>query len=275
MSKFSKSTYLLLQEALREDLGSGDCTSKLMIPSGSKASAQILAKESGIFCGKEIARFLFQELDPKSRLNFHVSDGQSFKKGKVLLDLQGNLQAILAAERTVLNFLARLCGIAALAHQFVQKAKLYGVKILDTRKTTPLWRELEKYAVKTGGGFNHRFGLYDEIFVKENHKAFGNLQKLKKVPRKFVIEVRNQKEIEEALSLKPRVILFDNFSLRSLKQAVKNVRRRDSTVLLEASGGVTLHNIADYARTGVDQISIGALTHSTPSIDLSLLIQSY
>lgn len=271
--KFSSPTYRQLKAALQEDLGSGDRTSNLLIPTGASVQAHVIAKGSGVFCGTEAAQFLSKIQDSGIRLHFEIREGESFQRGKSLGSLKGNLRVILVVERTMLNLLGRLCGIATLTHQFVQKVKPYGVKILDTRKTTPLWRELEKYAVKTGGGYNHRMGLYDEIFVKENHRIFSDLKKLKNHRRKFVIEVRDQKEIEEALPLKPRVMLFDNFSVRDLKQAVQFVRRRDSRIKLEASGGMTLHNIVSYARTGVDQISIGALTHSVPAIDLSLLIE--
>ena len=273
MPPLSKQTRYFLKKALEEDLGSGDQTSRLLIPSGVKAKALIVAKSAGIFCGLPIIYFLCRanglEISLKRKL-----EGKAFCKGQTLFIMKGNLHALLAVERTLLNFLARLCGIATLTHQFVQKVKSYGVRILDTRKTTPLWRELEKYAVKIGGGFNHRMGLYDEIFVKENHKTFGNLQKLKKFSGGFVIEVRNRKEVDEAICLKPRVILFDNFSPKKLKMEANYVRNQNPKILLEASGGINLSNIVQYAKTGIDQISIGALTHSVPAMDLSLLVES-
>lgn len=260
-----------LRAALKEDIGKGDVTSSLLILSSARGKAAVIARESGVFCGRDIARELFKITDPKLSVKFLISDGKSFKKGKTLFKITGRVQSILKAERTVLNLLGHLCGIASRTREFVKNAK--GVDILDTRKTTPLWRSFEKYAVKTGGGKNHRMGLYDAVFVKENHRRFGNLRKLFKLPRRYEIEVRNLRETVEAVALRPRVILFDNFSPALLKKAVKLVRAADSKIILEASGGITLQNVAAYAKTGVDQISAGALTHSVRSCDLSLLIQ--
>lgn len=269
MTPFSKQTYQQLRASLMEDLGEGDLTSKLLIPASARAKAVLFTKESGVFCGQDVVTGI---VGTRLKTTWKVRDGQKFSKGKTLVIFEGNLRSILAIERTALNFLGRLCGIATLTSQFVEKAKSSKVKILDTRKTTPLWRELEKYAVKIGGGHNHRFGLYDEIFVKENHKTYGNLQKLKRYPRRFVMEVCHHAELVEALALKPRVILFDNYQPNELKRAVKFARSRDKKVLLEASGGITLSNIAQFARTGIDQVSIGALTHSIQCLDLSLLV---
>ncbi len=268
----SRQTQSFLKQALQEDVGRGDVTSHLLIPRTIQAHAKILAKSPGIFYGEETAQVLFRSIDVQCRIKFHIKDGKAFRAGQTLLEVRGSLRAILAAERTALNLLARLCGIATLTASFVQIAAPYGVDILDTRKTTPLWRELEKAAVRAGGGMNHRAGLFDEVFVKENHKLFGDLKNLKKIPRRFIIEVRDFRELLQAISFKPRVILFDNIPPQDLKRAVRLARSLDPRVQLEASGGITLKNAAAYAKTGVDRISIGALTHSAPSIDLSLLV---
>jgi nicotinate-nucleotide pyrophosphorylase (carboxylating) len=271
--RLSSSEIEKFKAALREDLGLGDLTSRLLIPQKALGHAFITAKQSGVFCGEFVAREIFKAADSKIRPRFLVRDGQSFPKGSTLIQLEGPVRSILAGERTALNFLGHLCGIATRTRDFVSRVKGTSVRILDTRKTTPLWRALEKYAVKCGGGTNHRMGLYDAVFVKENHRRFGDLEKLKKIPRNFEIEVRSLKELEEALALKPRVILFDNFTPAALKRAAALARKRDPQVILEASGGVTLENVRAFARTGVDQISSGALTHSVKALDLSLLIQ--
>jgi nicotinate-nucleotide pyrophosphorylase (carboxylating) len=177
-------------------------------------------------------------------------------------------------ERTLLNFLGHLCGIASKTNAFVKKIRPYSTRILDTRKTTPLWRDLEKQAVLAGGGKNHRMGLYDAIFVKENHRPYGQLGQLRKFPHRFEIEVRDLREMVEALILRPAVILFDNFTPADLKKAVKLARKANPKIILEASGGVTLENVKNFAATGVDQISVGSLTHSVKAIDLSLLVRT-
>lgn len=218
-------------------------------------------------------RELLRITDRRLACRFFVFEGRSFRKGKILARIQGPVRGILKAERTLLNLLGRLSGIATLTREYVRRVSRHRTRILDTRKTTPLWREIEKYAVRTGGGKNHRMGLYDEIFVKENHKVHGRLGRLAEVPRQFVMEVRNLREMKEALGMKPRVILFDNFSPARLKAALKLARRSDSRVLLEASGGIHLGNVARYASLGLDQISIGRLTHSPKSVDFSLLIE--
>lgn len=261
----------LIHAALREDIGTGDITSRLLIPAKASGHAVILAKESGIFCGEQVVHEIFTAAGRKIKIRFLVKDGRRFSKGATLVKLHGPIRSILAAERTVLNFSGHLCGVATRTQEFVRRVRKYRVRILDTRKTTPLWRALEKKAVKCGGGWNHRMGLYDAIFVKENHRPYGDSTKLRN--KSFEIEVRNQRELTEALLLRPRVILFDNFKPSALKTAVAMARRYDKRIVLEASGGVTVQNVAAYARTGVDQISIGSLTRSVKAIDLSLLVR--
>lgn len=271
--KLSLLSRQLIRQALKEDIGHGDITSNLLVSKKVKGKAAVIAKEAGVFAGVEVAREVFRITDAKVKIRFRIKDGQSFSKNQVLLELQGNVCSILKAERTMLNLLQHLCGVATITRKFITKVKKYRLCILDTRKTTPLWRELEKQAVLSGGASNHRMGLYDAIFVKENHRKFGSLEALKKFPGKFEIEVRNEREMMAALNIQPRVILFDNFSPKNLKKVVNIARRRNPKIILEASGGINLKNVQAYAKTGVDYISIGVLTHSVKSIDLSLLIR--
>lgn len=263
----------LLKKALREDIGKGDITSRLLIPSGSYGRAVVIAREKGVFYGVEIAREIFKSAG-RVKVKFFIKDGQSFSAGKTLFELSGPVHGILEGERTALNFLGHLCGVATRTRAFSDIVEKYGGRVLDTRKTTPFLRAFEKKAVLAGGGMNHRMGLYDEIFVKENHRRYGNLQKLKQFSGKFEIEVRNLKEAVAAMKLKPRVILFDNFKPEALKKAVAFVRRQNKKIILEASGGITLENVRRYAAAGVDWISVGSLTHSVKTIDLSLLIKN-
>jgi nicotinate-nucleotide pyrophosphorylase (carboxylating) len=270
---FTKRTKFFLKEALKEDIGRGDITSRLLIPHSAKGTAFIFSRESGIFCGAPVLDDLFHAVDRKLKVRFLLPEGKKFFRNQKVAEIRGRIRSLLAAERTALNFLGHLSGIATQTHRLVQKVKERNVCILDTRKTTPLWRELDKYAVKTGGGKNHRMGLYNAVFVKENHRRFGDLKKLKKIPGNFEIEVRNLREAREAVLLNPRVILFDNFSPSALKQAAGWVGRRRPEIILEASGGVTLENIRQFAASGVDWISAGFLTHSVKAANFSLLIR--
>lgn len=270
--KLSLPTRKLLQQALCEDVGPGDITSDLLVPASARGQAKIIAREAGIFCGGEAAAFLCRAASAKIRVRFRVGKGAAFKKNHTVMILEGDVRGILRAERTVLNLLGHLCGIATRTHELVRRVKPYGVKVLDTRKTLPLWRELEKDAVRAGGGYNHRFGLYDEVFVKENHRPYGRLRQLMRLPRRFVLEVRNDAEIRQAFFLKPRVILLDNFSPARLRKAVRWIKSQDPYVLCESSGGITAANAAVFARTGIDQVSSGAITHSAASVNFSLLL---
>ena len=270
---FSKRTLIFLRESIHEDAGNGDVTSNLLIPAKALGKAVAVARHRGVFSGAPVVRELLKLADPGLKVKFLVRDGSFFRRGKTVLKIEGRVRSILRVERCLLNFLSRLSGITTLTRQFVDKVKPYPVFILDTRKTTPIWRALEKYAVRAGGGRNHRMGLYAAIFVKENHRPHGNLSKLRAHEGKFEIEVRNFRELREALKLGPRVILFDNFTPANLRRAVLMARRARPEVILEASGGITFDNVAHYAALGVDWISVGALTHSAPSIDFSLLMQ--
>jgi len=269
----------LIESALKEDLGEmGDITSQALGPTLPPKKARILVKEEGVLAGLEVAQRVFQRVDPTLTFDACARDGQKIGPGQVVARLYGAASSILTAERTALNFLGRLSGIATLTAQFVEAIRGTKARILDTRKTTPGWRALEKYAVRMGGGFNHRMGLYDMMLIKENHiAAAGGLRqaiqlcldfrrKLKH-PVALEVEVRNLEELKEALQFPVDRIMLDNFPLSAIEEAVKLAGGR---VPLEVSGGVTLANVRVLAETGVNYISIGALTHSARSLDFSL-----
>ena len=268
----SRRTLGFLKEALHEDIGSGDVTSNLLIPPHARGDARVVAKARGVFCGERLVQEIFKIVDPKVKLEFFVHNGGKLRPGKIVFKMSGNIRSILKAERTMVNFIGHLSGIATKTRQFVNRVKKYPALILDTRKTTPLWRELEKVAVQVGGGHNHRQGLDEFIMVKENHRIHGDLKKLRRHPGQFEIEVRSMGELWEAIGLKPQVMLLDNFTPKEAKRAVAIVRKEAPGILLEASGGITLENVRKFAAAGVDTISVGSLTHSTKAVDFSLLI---
>ncbi|OGW82636.1 MAG: nicotinate-nucleotide diphosphorylase (carboxylating) [Omnitrophica bacterium GWA2_52_8] len=273
MKTFSGRTQKLIRLALTEDIGNGDVTARALLPRRPQtATAVVIAKQSGIFCGEPLVRYLCRFVRPRLNVRFFVRDGAAFGRNQKLFLLKGRLTSLLAAERVLLNFLGRLTGITTLTRSFVKLARRRGVAVYDTRKTTPLWRELEKYAVKTGGGCNHRMDLGAQVFVKENHKVFGRLERLKKLSRPYVMEVRSQRELMQVLAYRPSVILFDNFTPGRLKALVGKVRKQNRKIGLEASGGIRLQNLQAYLNTGIDRISVGQLTHSVPSVDLSMLV---
>ncbi len=274
MLKLSSHSLDLIRLALEEDIGKGDVTSNLLIPSRARGKAVLMANEKGIFCGEPVAREILRKVDPALNLEFFIRDGKYFSRNKAILKMTGNVRSLLKAERTLVNFLAHLSGIATRTRTFIDRMKRCPVLILDTRKTTPGMRELEKYAVKTGGGRNHRMGLYDAVFVKENHRPAGDFTRLKKFAGRFEIEVRNMQELKEALRLRPRIVLFDNFKPADLRRAVRFARAEAPHIILEASGGINLDNVAHYAAMGVDWLSVGALTHSAPALDFSLDIMN-
>lgn len=285
--KIGKHIKGLITQALREDIGYGDVTTRALIPRQLRVDAVIIAKQTGSIAGLDIAKAVFLQLDKDIKFKAFVQDGNKIKAGKKIARISGSARAILTAERTALNFLGHLSGIATLTRQFVNKVKPYKAKILDTRKTTPGLRVLEKYAVKCGGGHNHRMGLWDEVLIKENHIAVMSyelgVRSLKKIidsvrnkhgkKVKIEIEVRNLKELKAALAGRPDIIMLDNMSLSIIKKAVKITNEFFKTPnLLEVSGGVNLANVRRIAKTGVDRISIGSLTHSAPALDVSLEI---
>ena len=284
MSKFfrGKSTFNLdkfIQDALREDIGPGDHTSLSTIPSIARNKASLIIKEAGILAGVELAKKIFYSVDKNLKLSVYKKDGARIKKGEIAFTVSGRSRSILIAERLVLNCMQRMSGIATQADKFVDLCKPYKVKILDTRKTTPGMRALEKWAVRIGGGYNHRFGLYDMILIKNNHIDFcggikeaiesaKNYLKKKKLNLQIEIEARNLKEVKEILAIgKVDRILLDNFSIPDIKKAIKLINGKNK---IEISGGVNEGDIRKYASCGADYISVGALTHSVKSLDMSL-----
>ncbi len=271
----------LIEMALREDMVFGDLTSEALIPSALCGRGVARAKEDLVVCGLPVARTVFEVVDQELQVNFLVKEGQEVSAGTELLEVSGRVASILKAERVVLNFLQHLSGIATLTRAFVKRVEGLPVKIVDTRKTTPGLRLLEKYAVRVGGGYNHRFGLSEGILIKDNHiKACGGvreaLQRARSLPHVFriEIEVRTLEELEEALSAGAEAILLDNMSPEELREAVKRAREKNPRVILEASGGVNLDNVRQIAETGVDLISIGRITHSARAVDINLKIES-
>jgi len=274
--------YLLLrkivEDALNEDIGFGDLTTECIVPENMKAKAIILAKEEGVIAGLPVAKEVFKVLDESISFNEIKKDGEKVKKGDVILEIYGKTKTILTGERTALNFLQRLSGIATYTKKCVDIVTPYGVKILDTRKTTPLLRILEKYAVKMGGGENHRFALYDMVLIKDNHiKAAGGISNaIKRVKEnishiyKIEVEVSTLEELKEALENEIDIVLLDNMDFQTLKEAVNLAKGR---VLIEVSGKISIENLEEIAKLGVNFISMGSLTHSFKSLDLSLELE--
>ena len=291
MVRISSRTRRLIQAAVREDVGQGDITSQALIPPGAVGEAYIEAKQSGTLCGAGVVSEVFRAVDPKTKVVIKARDGVPIRRRQKVFLIRGRVQSILKGERVALNFLGGLSGIATLTRKFVNQARGTRAKILDTRKTTPLWRELEKYAVRCGGGKNHRFGLWDEVLVKDNHwsairpmlvktgcQYFGDRLRaqLRRRPVPVEIEVENLKQLRHLLGGRfvPNRVLLDNFSIRELRKAVQMVKRLSRRILLEASGGANLSNVRQIAKTGVHRISIGALTHSPAALDFSLTLTS-
>ncbi len=295
--KLEKSAVLpLIAAALKEDIGAKDLTTAALIPPQRQVEAEMLVREDGVVAGLQVAEWTFAQVDPRIRFRPTVPDGSPVHPGKVVAFLEGPARGILTAERVCLNFLGRLSGIATLTRRFVEKVKPYRVQILDTRKTTPTLRRLEKYAVSVGGGVPHRMGLYDQVLIKENHLRLleqglspkGTVprisaieQAVREARRKLQkgvaveIEVTNLKEFRQALAAGPEIVLLDNVGLADIKEAVRlrnavGRSKKGPKVLLEVSGGVNLENAVELAATGVDRISIGALTHSAQALNVAL-----
>lgn len=268
-----------ITNALAEDVGDGDHTSLATIPDGTTGKAKLLVKDYGILAGVDLAVEIFNQVDRSLKVNIFLNDGAEVKPKDIAFEVEGDAQSILKAERLVLNCMQRMSGIATKTREIVDLLKGTNTKVLDTRKTTPGLRYLEKWAVRIGGGVNHRFGLYDMILIKDNHvdysggirQAIENTHRyLEKLNKKLAIEieVRNLEELEQVLQTGGvNRILLDNFNFGDLCQAVNIIEGRYIT---EASGGITSDNIRQYAECGVDYISVGALTHSVKSLDLSL-----
>ena len=270
---------LFIKNAVAEDLGDGDHTSLSTIPANAQGKAKLIIKEDGIVAGVELALQIFEYIDPNLLVKTFLVDGAAVKYGDIVLTVKGSTHSILLAERLVLNCMQRMSGIATKTHSVVELISNYHTKLLDTRKTTPGLRLLEKWAVRIGGGVNHRIGLYDMILIKDNHvdyaggianaiNASNNYLKEHHKDLQIEIEVRNLSELSTALNTgNVNRIMLDNFAIPDLKEAVALI---DGRFITEASGGITEENIVEYAACGVDYISMGALTHSVKSLDMSL-----
>ncbi len=265
--------------SLEEDFGSGDHTSLSCIPKGSTGSAELLVKADGVLAGVNLACSIFKQFDPEITFEKILDDGTSVQKGTLAFKVHGSIHTLLGCERLALNCMKRMSGIATLTKAFVEKTAPYGTTILDTRKTTPLMRNLEKLAVRLGGGQNHRMGLYDMILIKDNHVDFAgsitnaisravDYKQTHGLDIPIEVETRNMEEVREAIQNgQINRIMFDNFTPDLMHQAVAAVDGKYET---EASGGINIQNVSEYAATGVQYISVGALTHSAVSLDLSL-----
>jgi nicotinate-nucleotide pyrophosphorylase (carboxylating) len=276
---FDERLHVLVQAALDEDLGEGDHSSLAVIPADARGRALLKIKQDGILAGVEIAKKIFHSREPSAVFQQHKKDGEAMHAGETAFAIEAPIHTILACERLVLNCMQRMSGIATLTHQYVQEVRGYSSKILDTRKTTPGFRLLEKEAVRIGGGVNHRFGLFDMMMLKDNHidygggitKALDNARDYAqhyKPALKIEVEARNLEDVREVLaSGKADRIMLDNFSPSQLGEALNLIQKKIET---EASGGISLDNVRAYAATGVDYISIGALIHQAKSLDLSL-----
>ena len=265
----------LVRRALAEDVGDGDATTEATVPAGARANARIVQKAPGVIFGLDAAEAVFRELDPDARVERRVAEGE-WRDGGRVLDVEGSARALLTAERTALNLLGRLSGVATAAARAAREVEGTSARVLDTRKTTPGLRALEKAAVAAGGGTNHRFGLFDAILIKENHAAAaGGIAAAVRAARELrpdlplEVEVRDRAEVDEALAAGAPRLLLDNMDVEQLRATVAHVAGRAE---LEASGNVTLADLRQVAETGVDFISMGALTHSAPALDLSLLL---
>jgi nicotinate-nucleotide pyrophosphorylase (carboxylating) len=268
----------LIDLALEEDAGLGDVTSRAIFPAAHRSRGAIDAKQDLVLCGGEIAARVFAKVDPALKTKLLAHDGERVKKGAIVLRVEGPTAAMLTAERTALNFLQRLSGIATQARRYADAVAGTGVRVVDTRKTTPAWRALEKYAVRTGGCFNHRSSLGEHVLIKDNHiAAAGSLTRAVELCRsaaphgaKIEVEAKTLAEVKEALRARAEIILLDNMTPEQVRAAVKEIAGR---ALVEISGGVKFGTLRDYAQPGVDVISIGALTHSAIAADLSLDVQ--
>jgi nicotinate-nucleotide pyrophosphorylase (carboxylating) len=278
-NQFDERLHILIVNAMAEDLGDGDHSSLAVIPSNARGKALLKIKQNGILAGVEIAEKIFQIRETATVFHVHKHDGEAIQAGDTAFTVEASIHSILSCERLVLNCMQRMSGIATLTHQYVEAIRGYSSKILDTRKTTPGFRVLEKEAVRIGGGINHRFGLFDMIMLKDNHidfcggigkaldRAFAYVKKYKP-SLKIEIETRTLEDVHEVLvSGKADRIMLDNFNPSLLREALQLINKKIET---EASGGINLENIREYAATGVDYISVGALIHQAKSIDLSL-----
>ena len=268
----------IIKNGLKEDINYFDAATDLLIDEKSQSSAYLISKEIGILAGVEVFKQVFEILGGDVKFTQNFNDGDSLKQSDVILELFGNTRTILKGERLALNLLQRMSGIATVSREFADKVEGLNTRIVDTRKTTPNLRILEKYAVGVGGCFNHRYNLSDAMMIKDNHiQAIGSIKKAvelgkKNIPHtmKIEVEVKNIEELNEAIEAKVDIIMLDNMSINEMKKSVEIVKGK---AIIEASGGVTLNTVREIALTGVDVISVGALTHSYKSLDISLLIK--
>lgn len=268
----------IVKSALLEDIGTGDITTALTIPAKRVVSAAMVSRSAGIVAGMPIVEEVYRQLAPDVTVLAHCEDGGEVSAGTVMCTIQGDASVILTGERVALNFVQRLCGIASLTRKFVILTEGTNARIVDTRKTTPGLRALEKYAVRCGGGHNHRYGLYDAVLIKDNHiAACGSITAAVALARSgaphtmtITVECDTLQQVDEALQAGADILLLDNMPPSTLKQAVQRIARR---AVVEASGGVSLNTVAEIASTGVDIISVGALTHSAVSLDIALDIE--
>ncbi len=268
----------VLLRAIAEDVGNGDVTTSALIPENHTTAAELVAKEDFVVAGLPFFKRVFGLIDSSVKLTIRKKDGSAVKSGTVIAGIRGNTRSILIAERTALNILQRTSGIATLTSQFVKSVKGLDVRIVDTRKTAPGLRYFDKYGVKAGGGHNHRYGLFDGVLIKDNHiDAVGGVGKAVKKARsgahhllKIEVEVKNLSEVKEALTAGADIIMLDNMSVKMMQKAVEVIRSKTNEVLIEASGNMNLDKVREVAGTGIDLISIGALTHSVSAADISL-----
>ncbi|MBN2635433.1 MAG: carboxylating nicotinate-nucleotide diphosphorylase [Prolixibacteraceae bacterium] len=273
-SKVLKSAEVLFDLAYAEDIGDGDITTNNLIPPEQNKTAILVAKEEGVIAGLPIAEMVFKKFDKDIEWNVKIPDGSKVSAGDILVEFKGNYRALLTGERKALNFLQRLSGIATYANQCLKEIEGYKVEILDTRKTLPGYRYLDKYAVRMGGASNHRFGLYDMVMIKDNHiQVAGGIIKAveairKHIPKSIKIEVETTtlEQVKEALEAQVDIIMLDNMSSQMMSEAVEIINKRAK---IEASGNMTIKRIRKVAATGIDYISIGALTHSVKALDIS------
>lgn len=265
----------MIEQWLQEDIGNGDITTDSIVPASATTTALIHAKASGVIAGIWLVKMVFECLSPAMKFTSYVDDGEYLASGQQIALIEGNARAILTGERLALNIIQRLSGIATMTQRFVQAVKDYQVKIVDTRKTAPGLRMLDKYAVRAGGGSNHRYGLYDAVLIKDNHiKVAGSIDKAvalagKSIPHtvKIEVETENLSDVQAALAARADIIMLDNMDFATMREAVSLI---DGRALVEASGGVDETTVVDIARAGVDIISIGSITHSVKALDISL-----
>jgi nicotinate-nucleotide pyrophosphorylase (carboxylating) len=270
----------ILLNALVEDIGPGDITTSSIVPEDHESKGVFVSKDEFILAGMPFVERTFSLIDQDIRFSPRRKDGSRIKKGDILATLRGRTRSLLMAERVALNILQRLSGIATQTNRFVERVKDMSVKIVDTRKTVPGIRALDKYAVRVGGGYNHRYGLYDGVLIKDNHiVAAGGIKNAIRLARskvhhllKIEVEAKNIAEVKEAIKAGADIIMLDNMSVREIKRAVELIRKEASSIIIEISGGVGPENICSIAKTGVDLISVGSITHSVTAPDISMEI---